>query len=83
MTPQEAAAIASAVTARISELRAVRQLYRRNRWSATWSELRKAQDAELRGLLALVRVARRAARAQGTAYPVGASYHDVQSGRSA
>jgi hypothetical protein len=44
---------------RIAELLTVRRLYRQNRWSATWSEARKAQDAELRALVRLVRQWRR------------------------
>jgi hypothetical protein len=44
---------------RISELLTVRRLYRQNRWSATWSEARKAQEAELRALVRLVRQWRR------------------------
>jgi hypothetical protein len=48
------------VLARINELLTVRRLYRQNRWSATWSEARKAQDAELRALVRLVRQYRKA-----------------------
>jgi hypothetical protein len=63
---------------RIAELLTVRRLYRQNRWSAEWSEARKAQDAELRALVRLVRQYRKAQRVtiviDGPDHPANATW---------
>ena len=61
MTAIEDHALRVITDERIRELLAFRRWYRANRW-ADWSDLRKEQDAELRALLRLRRLARNLAR---------------------
>jgi hypothetical protein len=65
---------------RIRQLLVVRRWYRTNRWSATWSEKRKAQDAELRALVRLVRQYR---KAQRDPYPATMTYESWTHGEMA
>lgn len=80
MTVTESAAIAATVEQRIRDLLAYRAIARRNRWSAEWSPVRKANEVELRSLVGLVRKARRMAReAEGRdAVTAAKGYHDWQ-----
>jgi hypothetical protein len=53
-------ALRVAVTERVVELLAYRRWYRQNRW-AEWSDMRIQHETELRALLRVVRLAKRAA----------------------
>ena len=55
----------TAIEERIAELLRYRSWYRLTPWAATWSDLRRDNDTELRALLRIARKARRAERAEG------------------
>ena len=68
----------TAIEERIAELLRYRQWYRLTPWAATWSDLRRDNDAELRALLRIARAVRRATR-----QPVGATAGWTESERAA